>query len=88
MGQQVAIEEPHSPLLDKTFDYLWEKYSYGKDTITFDDAGDGIVEIEPALFYIPPEAWEFKGKSLCAERPVGIQSSGSDTEDGDGELPF
>lgn len=71
MGQQAEIEEPHSSLLDKTFDYLWEKYSYGKDTITFDKAGDGIVEIEPALFYIPQEAWEFNGKSPCAEHPVG-----------------
>lgn len=88
VGQQAEIEEPCFPPLDKTFDYLWEKYSYGKDTITFNETGDGIVEIDPALFYIPPEAWESKGKSPCAEHPVSIQSGGSDTEDGDGELPF
>lgn len=75
-GQQKEREKPHIPLLDKILDFLWEKHKYGKETIEFDEDGEGVIDFKPALFYIPPGAWKQDDGSLDAERPNGIRDRG------------
>lgn len=41
------------PTLDKTLEYLFDEYGYGRYSITTDDEGNDEVDFYPSLFYIP-----------------------------------
>ena len=87
-GQQKEREKPHIPLLDKILDFLWEKHRYGKETIEFDENGEGVVDFNPALFYIPPGAWKQDNVSADTECPDGIRDRRDTTAENNEDMPF
>lgn len=56
VGQQEMKDVPHIPLLDKITDYLYDKHDYSGGMTVTDEGGTEGFEIDPALFYIPPDA--------------------------------
>lgn len=87
-GTAEGTGKPHISLLDKILDYLWGKHGYGKETIEFDEDREGIIDLEPTLFYVPPCAWKQDDGSTDTECPVSIWDRwDSMTKDG-GEMPF
>lgn len=87
-GQQKEEETLPIPLLDKILDSLWEKHKYGKGTIEFDENGEGVIDFEPALFYIPPGARKQDGVSADADCPDVMRNRGGSMSTDDGDMPF
>lgn len=87
VGQQKEQGKPHTSLLDKILDFLWEKHGYSKEMIEFDEDGKGVIDCKPALFYIPPSAWKQDDVSAATECPDGMWDRW-DSDAGDVGLPF
>lgn len=87
-GQQKEREKPHIPLLDKILDFLWEKHRYGKETIEFDEDGEGVIDFKPALFYIPPGAWKQDDGSTDVKCPDSMRDRRDTTAEDNEDMPF
>ena len=87
-GQQKEREKPHIPLLDKILDFLWEKHRYGKETIEFDEDGEGVIDFKPALFYIPPGAWKQDDGSTDVKCPDSMRDRRDTTVEDNEDMPF
>ena len=87
-GQQKEREKPHIPLLDKILDFLWEKHRYGKETIEFDENGEGVVDFNPALFYIPPGAWKQDDGSTDVKCPDSMRDRRDTAAENNEDMPF
>ena len=87
-GQQKEREKPHIPLLDKILDFLWEKHKYGKETIEFDEDGEGVIDFKPALFYIPPGAWKQDDGSTDVKCLDSMRDRRDTTAEDNEDMPF